>query len=110
VPGLQQSSLPVQAGVHENGMQPRQEGRKGTDGWFAGRGPTVCSHSPESQPYPGLHQKNCGQQAKRGDPTILLCSGVTSPGVLHPNMQSSVQERHGPVGKLMEHNPLEKNF
>ena len=27
-----------------------------------------------------------------------LCAGETSPGVLHPDVESSVQERHGPVG------------
>ena len=28
--------------------------------------------SPESQPYPGLHQKQCGQQVKGGDSATLL--------------------------------------
>jgi len=34
--------------------------------------------SPESQPYCGLHQKKHGQQVKRGDPALLLCTGETS--------------------------------
>jgi len=28
----------------------------------------------------------------------LLCADETSPGVLHPNVESSVQEKPGPVG------------
>ena len=52
--------------------------------------PAVCSHSPESQLYPGLHQKKRGQQ--------VLCSGKTSPGVLHPALEPSAQEWHGAVG------------
>ena len=53
----------------------------------------MCPHSPEGQPYPGLHQKKHGQQEKEGDPAPLLCAGETSPGVL---------ERCGPVGKHPE--------
>ena len=33
-----------------------------------------------------------------GDPAPLLCAGEVSPGVLHPDAESSVQERHRPVG------------
>jgi len=62
----------------------------------------VCLHSPESQPYPGLHQKKRGQQAKGGDPALLLCAEEASPGVLHPDVESSVQKRHGPVGAQPE--------
>ena len=53
---------------------------------------------PESQPYPGLHQKKCGQQGRGGDPAPLLCVGDASPAVLHPDVESSVRERQRPVG------------
>ena len=58
---------------------------------------TAPPHSPEGQPYPGLHQKQCGQQGEGGDSVPLLCSGESPLRVLHPALQSSVQERHGPV-------------
>lgn len=34
----------------------------------------MCSHSPESQPHPGLHKKQHGQQVKGGDPVPLFHS------------------------------------
>jgi len=47
----------------------------------------MCTHSPESQPYPGLHHKKRGQQVKGGDSAPLLPSGETPPGVLHPALE-----------------------
>jgi len=58
----------------------------------------MCAHSPDSQPYPGLHQKQRGQQVEGGDSAPLLHSGETPPAVLHPALETSAQERHGPVG------------
>ncbi|KAK4829585.1 hypothetical protein QYF61_005685 [Mycteria americana] len=37
----------------------------------------MCAHSPESQPYPGLHQKQRGQQVEGGDSAPLLRAGET---------------------------------
>ena len=58
----------------------------------------MCPHNPESQPYPGLHQKKGGQQGKGGDPAPFFFAGETSPEVLHLCVESSVQKRHRPVG------------
>jgi len=60
--------------------------------------PAMCAHSPEAQPYPGLHQKQCVQQGKGGDSAPLLRSAEFPPGVLHSALEPSAQERHGPVG------------
>jgi len=59
-------------------------------------------HSPEHQPYHGLHQKKRDQHVKGGDPAPILCAGEASTGELHLVVESSVQERHGPVGACPE--------
>jgi len=46
----------------------------------------------------GVLQKQHGQQVKGGDSAPLLCSGETPTGVLHPALEPSAQDRHGPVG------------
>jgi len=43
----------------------------------------MCTHSPEGQPYPGLHQKKRGQQVEGGDSAPLLCS--------RPHLESYIQ-------------------
>jgi len=42
------------------------------------------ARSPEDQLYPGLHQKQHGQQVEEGDSAPLLHSDETPPGVLSP--------------------------
>ena len=64
----------------------------------SGREPPMCTRSPEGQSCPGLHQKQSGQQVKRGDSAPLLCCGETSPRVLHPALEPSAQEGRGAVG------------
>ena len=56
----------------------------------------MCAHSPEGQPYPGLHREKHGQQFKGADSAPLLCCGKTPPGVLHSSLEPSAQKR--PVG------------
>jgi len=58
----------------------------------------MSAHSPEGQLYPGLHPQQGGQQVKGGDSAPLFRSGVTPPGVLHPPLEPSSQDRHGSVG------------
>ena len=62
----------------------------------------VCASSPESQPYPGLHQKEHDQQVKGGDPAPLPCSRETLLGVLYTVLVSSTYEGHGTVGTSPE--------
>jgi len=47
----------------------------------------MCTHSPESQPYPGLHQEKHGQQVEGGDSAPLLRSRETPSGILHPALE-----------------------
>ena len=49
---------------------------------------------PRLQKLGNLH----GQQVRGGDPVPVLWACEASPGEQHPNVVSSVQERHGPVG------------
>jgi len=44
----------------------------------------MCSHSPEGQWCPGLHQEKCDPQGEGGDSAPLLCSPGTPPVVLSP--------------------------
>ena len=53
----------------------------------------MCPHNLESQLYPGLYQQNCGHWGEGGDSAPLLCTGETSPGVLHPEVESSLEKR-----------------
>ncbi|CAM9255791.1 unnamed protein product, partial [Bubo scandiacus] len=57
----------------------------------------MCTHSPESQSYPGLHQEKSGQQVKGGDSPPLLHSCENPPAVLCPALGHPTQEGHGPA-------------
>jgi len=59
----------------------------------------MCLHSPEGQPYPGLHQEKHGQQVKGGHSAPLLRSGESPPGALSPALEPPAEEIHGAVGK-----------
>ena len=48
-----------------------------------------------AQTYPELHQKKHGQQVEGGDPDPLLCAVEASSGGLHPDVETSKQEKHG---------------
>ena len=61
-----------------------------------------CVLAAQKPLYPQLHQNQGGQQIKGGNPAPLLCAGETSPGVLCPDVEFSVQERHGPAGPHQE--------
>lgn len=55
------------------------------------------SYRPESQLCSGMHQKQHDQQGKRAVSPTLFCFGESPPGVLHPSLGSSAQEKHEPV-------------
>ena len=44
-----------------------------------------------------VHQEKCDQQAKRGDPSPLLCSHESLPGVLCPILGPPTREGHSAV-------------
>ena len=58
----------------------------------------MCARSPESQPYPGLHQKKHNQQVEGEDSAPLLCSPETPPGGLCSALGPTTEEGHGAVG------------
>ena len=96
--GYGTSALSVQTWGQKDWAQPCWKRSWGTGGWQTGHKPKMCPHNPESQPYPGLHQKKRGQQGKGGDPAPFFFAGETSPEVLHLCVESSVQKRHRPAG------------
>ncbi|KAK4831333.1 hypothetical protein QYF61_016822 [Mycteria americana] len=59
------------------GIKDKGEGFGDAGGWKTGHDPEMCARSPESQPYPGLHPEQRGQQGEGGDSALLLRSGET---------------------------------
>jgi len=59
----------------------------------------MCSHTLESQPYPGLHKKKL---FKEGDSACLLRSAETPPGILRSALEPPAQETQGYVGAGLE--------
>lgn len=64
-----------------------------TWGWKAGCEVAMCTHSPRSQLYSGLHQEKGGQQIKGGQPH----PHEIPPVVLFPHVESSTSLQHGTV-------------
>ncbi len=73
----------------------------------------MCPCSPESQSYPGLHQKECGQQVEGGDPAPLLwavrphleyCTQMWSPRYrIDVDLFECIQRRATKMVHRMEH-------
>jgi len=62
------------------------EGLGDTHGRKAGHEPTMSARSPESQLYPGLHQKQRGQQVEGGGETLEWVAQRGSGGPIPGNI------------------------
>lgn len=76
-PGLGQALVSTQAGGWPAQEQPCTEELGATGEWKAGHDLAMCAWILESQVYPGLCQKQCGQQAEEDDSAPLLHSDET---------------------------------
>lgn len=61
--------------------------------------PAICTHSPENQPYPGLHEKRGSQQGKGDHCPPLYSTQEAPPGVLYSAQGPPAQEGYGDVGE-----------
>ena len=57
---------------------------------------------PRKQTVSWAASKEVWRVGLEGDPAPLLCAGGASPGALCPDVESSVQERCGPVGACLK--------
>lgn len=77
--------------IHE--LVKSREGLGKTGGWKIKYQLTMCTCSPESQFYPGLHKGNHGHQVKGDDSLPFLCSHESPSGMLcsglHPQQQTA---------------------
>lgn len=55
----------------------------------------MCVCSPESQLYPGQHQKKYDHQAESDDYPLLVCSLTTPPRILRSAAGPAAQNGHG---------------
>ena len=85
----------IQAGVQKNRVQHCQKGLGGSGGWEDG-------HELAYAIAAWASSKRVWLADLEGDSAPLLCAYETSPGVLSTDVESSVQERCGPVGTSPE--------
>lgn len=71
--------------------------------------PEIYVCSPESQPCPGLLQKQHDQQVEGGYHPPLLCAGVMWSGVPHSALKLPAPEAQGPIGASPEEGHLSDN-
>jgi len=83
----------VQTGGWKDGAQPCWKGPGGTGGWQVQQVLIVCSRSPESQPYPGLHEKMCGHQVLSEGVILPLFSALVRPYLEYYIQMWSLQNR-----------------
>lgn len=62
----------------------------------------MCTYSPESQKYPGLHQSRVASTAREVTVPPQLHPYEPQLGVLHPSMRPLAQERCGAVESAEE--------
>jgi len=83
--------------------QPWGEGLEDVGWWKAQHEPTMCARSPEGQPSPGLHKKQCSQQVKGGDSAPLIWWDPTGSPASSSGALSTGQTRTFCSGARQDH-------